>query len=140
MKKTITYLLSLKLILLTIMWLSSYTHYTSIGVDIDRKENSNITHKYYRVRWPGNGSIWLGGGNTQRASDPSKPFEPFDLAATFFYANPQRPEAKTTLNRWGFWYKSVQKPNQQMWIGIPSWLPVLIVILMLLNFKRKRAK
>ena len=123
MKRNITYLLSLKLILLTIMWLSSYTHYTSIGVDID--------HQYYRVRWPGNGSIWLGGGNTQRASDPTNPYEPFDLAATFFYANPRRPEAKTTFNRWGFWYKSIQKPNQQMWVGIPSWLPVFILFLIL---------
>jgi hypothetical protein len=115
------------------MWLSSYTHYTSIGIDADTRSQKNITHHYYRVRWPGNGSIWFGGGNTQRASDPSKPYEPFDLAATFFYANPVLPETNSGLNRWGFWHQYQNKPTlnptPESWIGIPSWLPVLFIVL-----------
>ncbi|MEE9444187.1 MAG: hypothetical protein V3V19_00840 [Cocleimonas sp.] len=135
MKKIFTVLLTLKLIVLTLMWLSSYTHYTSIGVDIDTQKDNNITHHFYRVRWPANGSIWFGGGNTQRSSDPSKHYEPFDLAATFFYANPQRPEVKSTLNAWGFWHQSAQKPNKQTWVGIPSWVPAIFILLIILNMK-----
>jgi len=129
----------LALLFFSIMFLSSYTHYTSIGIDVDTRQKENITHNYYRIRWPANGSVWLGGGKTQRASEPNKPYEPFDLAATLFYPNPEEnPVMKSALNRWGFWYKSSAIPNKQLWVGIPSWLPVLMLTFILIFIRRKR--
>jgi len=127
MRKTLNILFSLALLGTTLMWLTSYTHYTSIGIDADTRENALIAHHYYRVRWPGNGSIWFGGGISQRASDPARPYEPFDLAASFLHANPEKPTPRSTLNRLGFWKQNSPSPNLQYWLGIPAWLPVLIL-------------
>ena len=124
LKTLIDLLLAFMLLAATLMWLSSYTHYTSIGIDVDMRQDKQISHHYYRVRWPGNGSIWLGGGVSQRASDPDKPYEPFDLAATFLASNPEKPQATSMLNRFGFWYP---KTSQQWWVGVPSFMPVLLL-------------
>ncbi len=127
MRKPLNILLSLTLIATTLMWFTSYTHYTSFGIDADTRQDGLITHHYYRVRWPGNGSIWFGGGISQRASDPTRPYEPFDLAASFLHPNPQKPEPRTMLNRIGFWKHTSPAPNLQYWLGIPAWLPVLML-------------
>lgn len=119
------------------MWLTSYTHYTSIGIDVDTQKNEQITHHYYRVRWPGNGSVWLGGGISQRASNPNKPYEPFDLAATFLAANPEKPQPKSWLNRMGFWY---QKTSQQWWVGTPAFMPIVLLGVMLFGIKNFHSK
>lgn len=127
MKKKLTLLLTLTLLGTTLMWLTSYTHYTSIGIDIDTRHNQLIKHHYYRVRWPGNGSIWFGGGTSQRASDPNRPYEPFDLAASFLHTNPTKPEPHSILNYIGFWQHNSPSPNHQYWLGIPAWLPVFLL-------------
>jgi len=141
MKRIFSGLLFIALFGFILMWFTSYTHYTSIGIDVDTQENTQITHHYYRVRWPGNASIWFGGGISERASDPNNPYEPFDLAATFLSPNPEKPHAHTTLNRLGFWYQSIHKPNRQWWVGIPSFMPLLLIGLMLFSLKKiKRNK
>ena len=128
-------LLASALLFATLMCLTSYTHYTSIGIDVDTMKNQQITHRYYRVRWPGNGSIWLGGGLSHRASNPDSPYEPFDLAATFLASNPIKPQPNSRLNQIGFWYYT---PRQQGWIGIPSFLPILLIGLLLFYLIRHR--
>ena len=139
LKKALLALLLLGLLGSSVMWATSYTHYTSVGIDHDQRVNADneqqqthIQHSYYRVRWPGNGSIWLGGGKSLRPHDSPKPFEPFDLAATFMHPQPVLPPIDSSYNKAGFWFKSLTKPSRQIWLGVPSWLPV--VVLGLLSF------
>ena len=126
MSRLLTYLFSFALLGATLMWFTSYTHYTSIGIDADTKQNGLIAHHYYRARWPGNGSIWFGGGISQRASDPAHPYEPFDLAATFLYPDPQKPKAHSLWNRLGFWREYHSSPDIQYWLGIPAFIPIML--------------
>lgn len=118
--------------------LSSYSHYTSVGVDRDQYNNDHIRHSYYRVRWPGNGSFWLGGGTSNRPLNSSKPFEGFDLAATFLDSNPVLPVAESNYNKVGFWLRSMTHPSKQFWLGIPSWLPVLFLGLLFFLSRKKQ--
>ena len=134
-KKLLLSLMFLGFIGTAALWATSYTHYTSIGIDHDQhinnegsdSNNKNILHSYYRVRWPGNGSIWFGGGQSKRSINSPKPFEAFDLAATFLYPNPELPIIESAYNKAGFWLKNREKPSQQFWLGIPAWLPVVIL-------------
>ncbi|MEW6498581.1 MAG: hypothetical protein AB1589_39695 [Cyanobacteriota bacterium] len=119
-----------------VMWLFSYSFYTSLGVDSDRADASDVITAYYRIRWPGNGSFWIGGG-TYRHPGEGKRLDPFDLGGVFFQA-PQRPQPHSFWNRIGFWLIPIiledgtngsieSTPSQwQFWIGVPSWLPMLL--------------
>lgn len=140
-KKLLLSLLLLGFIGTAALWATSYTHYTSVGIDHDQhvnnEANKSILHSYYRVRWPGNGSIWFGGGQSKRPIDSPKPFEAFDLAATFLYPNPELPIIESAYNKAGFWLKSIEKPSKQFWLGLPAWLPFVILgFLSLLLWRR----
>jgi len=145
-KKLLLSLFILAFIGTAALWATSYTHYTSLGIDHDQyinnvtsdDNNKNILHSYYRVRWPGNGSIWFGGGQSERPLNSPKPFETFDLAATFLYHNPELPPVESTYNKVGFWLKTMEKPSKQFWLGIPAWLPVFISGLLSIVLWRKR--
>ncbi|MEP0834542.1 hypothetical protein NDI48_25600 [Microcoleus sp. AS-A8] len=117
-----SFLLSLTFVM---MWLFSYRFYTSLGVDTDRADGSDVITGYYRIRWPGNGSFWIGGG-AYRHPDEGKPLQAFDLGGVFFQP-PPRSQPHSFWNRVGFWLKRESELNQwQFWIGVPSWLPVLL--------------
>jgi hypothetical protein len=111
---------------LTGMWLSSYSFYTSLGVDTERVEGAMVRSAYYRVRWPGDGSFRVGGSALDRPHS-AQPVEPFDLGGTFFQPA-RRPVPRSFWNRVGFWW--VDEPERRdgeplrwtWWIGIPSWL------------------
>ncbi|MEZ5477135.1 MAG: hypothetical protein R3E95_06520 [Thiolinea sp.] len=53
----------------TLMWLSSYTHYTSLGLDHDRYRGQAVEHAYYRIHWNGHGEFWAGFGTQLRPQD-----------------------------------------------------------------------
>lgn len=121
------------------MSLVSWSLYTSYGVDLEADEGDVVRCTYYRVRWPGNGGIWLGGGAHQRRPQ-QKPFQSFDPAASAFH--PLRgyriPEPTNVWNRLGFWWiaEPATDPSNRasrprllwgFWVGVPSWLPVLLV-------------
>ena len=146
-RKLLLSLIFFSFIVATALWATSYTHYTSVGIDhdqhVDTRNNDkasdkSIIHFYYRVRWPGNGSIWFGGGQSRRPHDSPKPFETFDLAATFLYPNPVLPTIESSYNKVGFWLKTMEKPSEQFWLGIPACLPVLILGLLSIALWRKR--
>ncbi len=128
----VSFLLSLTFL---VMWLFSYEFYTSLGIDMDRTDGSYVMSTNYRIRWPGNGSFWIG-TYAYRHPPEGKPLEPFDLGGRFFQA-PRRPPPQSFWNRIGFWSirsipddstgKTESAINQwQRWIGVPSWLPVLL--------------
>jgi hypothetical protein len=103
---------------------------------MDRYSETGVEYHYYRLNWPGNGSLLIGNGHSLRPANDQKPLAFFDLAGVFFqpvYRQP--PVATSRLNHIGFWY--INLPGQQFWLGIPAWLPVLLIIFLLLIIRRK---
>ncbi len=133
-----------------IMWPFSYGFYTSFGVDTDRADGAYVMSAYYRIRWPGNGSVWIGGGAFRHPFE-GKPLEPFDLGGSFFLA-PRRPPPQSIWNRMGFWLlpivsddrpngKTQSTANQwQFWIGVPSWLPVFLTGVLPVEWWKKKTR
>lgn len=122
-----------------IMWLTSYFYYTSIGIDSEyvdhqQDESSNLGNNYYRVRWPGNGSLWIGGGRDYSRLEIGKTPQRFDLAGTFFQS-PRRLESKSVFNMLGFWWIN---ENRQTWIGVPAGLPAILLGLWIFRCIRSR--
>lgn len=58
--------------------------YTSLGLDVETAVGSQVECVFYRVRWPGDGSIMIG-----RIDEPLRPYrhplERFDLGGVFFH-------------------------------------------------------
>lgn len=127
--KLLIFIIVLLLVPSTILWLSSYTHHTGVGVDHDFEKDGEVTHTIYRLSWTGHGSIWVGYSNIEKKT---KTLEKFDPAAVFFKpTNKPLPASASQWNRAGFWYINSGAPKNALWIGIPSWLPVLALLLLL---------
>ena len=121
-----------------IMWPIGHFRYTSIGLDRETEmDDHRVQMDYYRVRWPGNGDIWIGGGAHSRPMT-AQPLEPFDPASTFFIDRHPVPEPKSIWNRWGWWYFPAPKTDPSdappgaplvwgWWVGVPGWLPALVL-------------
>lgn len=134
--RSIRLILKLLFLFFIILWLSSYFRHSAIGVDIDRYSTAGIEYHYYRMNWPGNGSILIGKGHSLRSAGYQKPLAFFDLAGVFFQpVYRQLPVAASSMNHIGFWY--INLPEQQFWLGIPAWLPVLIIGFILLVIRKR---
>lgn len=154
MRRLFGLLLSLATLWLLVMTALSWSFYTSYGVDLETHEGDRVRCSYYRVRWPGNGGIWFGGGAHYRRTT-SKPFVSFDPAASAFHDVRWHrvPEPITFWNRLGFWWivDSPTDPSNPhpvprllwgFWLGVPAWLPVLVALLWLARYcgvRRDRA-
>lgn len=111
--------------------------YSAIGFEVDTVVEGVIRQDLYRVRWPGNGSVWVGVGRYHLPLD-TKPVEAFDLNAVFFIPPPPRPVAQSAWNRWGFWRVSRVSPaelpllsrSRESWWGMPGWLPGVGLLLL----------
>lgn len=112
-----------------VMALSSYTHYSTIGLDNEQVQGSQVQYRYYRLWWPGNGALLIGWGESLQAYDPKKKYDLLDPAATFFRAPHKQPPIQSIWNRLGFWW--VNQPNpRQVWLGVPALLPALLLVVM----------
>ena len=137
MRKTIGRLLILCFVITTLLSISSYTRHSSLGIDHDFEEQDRILHKYYRLNWTGYGSILIGYGSQWRNKDSGMAFEKFDPASSFLKPAETSAERDTLWKRLGFWFVKSDIPAPMLWLGIPSWLPVIILFLLLLfYFKR----
>lgn len=136
MRKTINLLLSLLLLVTALLSISSYTHHSSIGVDHDFEQQDRVLHKYYRVNWTGYGSILIGYGSQWRHKDVARPLEKFDLASSFLKPAEVPAERDSFWKRMGFWFVCSASPAPIFWIGVPGWLPVLFLTLLLLIYLR----
>ena len=135
MKKLFNLMLGFALMIFTLFWLSSYAHYyNTLGVDSEQQKGEFVDYHYYRFWWPGNGSLLIGRGITTKKYDANVHYDSFDLGAAFFRPKYKKLEAKTLWNRVGFWYVSSAR---QVWIGVPAWLPVLMILGYFLYLKRK---
>ncbi|MCY1074324.1 hypothetical protein [Archangium lansingense] len=118
-----------------VMWPFSYGFYTSFGIDMDRVQEGSRVRSHHRLRWPGDGSFWMGGEAFWLPD--SEPVDPFDLGGAFFQA-PRRPKQRSAWNKVGFWLFRGEHPKptvpvqaatyaRSFWVGVPSWLPPLLL-------------
>jgi hypothetical protein len=117
------------------LWIAGHYRYTTFGPDKNEMRGEQAYTTYYRVRWPGDGSMWLGyAGQPHEINKDSH--KEWDLGGTFF-APPTLIEPKTDWQRAGFWnvpnvendpFEPLRYPgaDESKWIGMPGWLPVLI--------------
>jgi hypothetical protein len=113
------------------MWIASHWTYTSLGIDRDVLEpGGTVLSRYWRVRWPGDGSLWIGGGWWREPSSPSRQIDSFDLGGVFFKPS-RRPEAQSAWNRIGFWQVGFEENQRhgERWVGVPGWLPPVLLLL-----------
>ena len=119
------------------MFAFSYSYLNNLGLDEENKSGKDTIQTYYRIAWPGNGSFIIGFLSRYKI-DFSEPFERYDLGGSFF-DRPWRPPVRSIWNKVGFWYINNHGSNfiKQIWIGIPSWLPVLFFGSIAVVFKIK---
>ncbi|PWQ93952.1 hypothetical protein [Leucothrix arctica] len=128
------------LLVFTVLWLSSYTHHSAIGIDHDQQVESGVLHYYYRLNWTGHGSVWVGYGSHQTSANPNRKLEKLDPASALLKPVKPLPDSATVWNRLGFWYINSAKPTPIFWVGVPSWIPILLpLFLILLGKHRKRS-
>ena len=113
-------------VLFALMFVFSYSYLNNLGLDEEKKNGQNIIQTFYRIQWPGNGSFLIGFISRYK-QDFSEPFERYDLGGAFF-ERPWKEAVQSIWNKTGFWYINDQgsKFLQEIWIGVPSWLPVLV--------------
>lgn len=128
----------LSLVVLSILWLFSYTHHTTIGIDSETVYADQVRYHYYRLWWPGNGAMLVGHGITWQAYQAQRHYDRFDLAAAFLHPKYREPTPQSNWNRWGFWWIQ-QKDPQQVWIGIPAYLPVLVLAMLIGGLAARRS-
>jgi hypothetical protein len=80
-KNLLTYTTTLILSLLLLTWPLAW-RYTSVGIDLETPHGDTVDCTFYRVRWPGDGSIMIGRIDRSRAVG-KKALEPFDLGGVF---------------------------------------------------------
>jgi hypothetical protein len=120
-----------------VLWLAGLGYYTSVGWDTERAVGGYVWQDYYRIRWPGNGGLWVGAGGHRRTLSRG-PVRPFDPASTFFDRPRWLPEAETAWNRFGWWWLEAPAVDPSdgpggarlvwgWWVGVPGWLPAVVL-------------
>ncbi len=115
-------------LLLTLPWTGLYT---SVGVDVERVDAGVLHGTYYRLRWPGDGSIALARLDEERAAvDGEAPA--VDLGAAFLQPAPEL-APQTPWQQAGFWcvdadakrgpVPAVVAGSTRAWlVGVPQWV------------------
>jgi hypothetical protein len=137
-------------VIFLVLWPVGFRYYSTVGIDRDRRDSdASVCCRYYRVRWPGDGSLHIGGGVSHYRFG-SKAVEPFDWGGRFFQA-PRRDVPRSFFNRLGFWWiqkqyddawtvkdASLTKPSE-LWIGVPGFLPGILFAFLFLLCRRRIA-
>jgi hypothetical protein len=139
----------LVLVLLLLVWPLTF-RYTSVGVDVEASHGAQVDQKFYRLRWPGNGSLLVGRIDEHRAASTGK-VQGVDLGGDFLRP-PRRIEPRSTWNRLGFWWihadvEGGDRPTDaaphadRVWLlGVPHWLLVVLAAAAVLRGRRRPAR
>ena len=98
-KNFVTYSATFILALLLFTWPLAW-RYTSVGIDLETPHGDTVDCVFYRVRWPGDGSVMIGRIDRSRAAG-KKVLEPFDLGGVFLTSGRSLP-ADNVWQRLGF--------------------------------------
>lgn len=121
-------LLQLAFVLFTLFWLTSYSYYNTFGIDSEQYHQEQVEHHYYRFWWPGNGALLIGKSIILHPYDANKTYQAFDLGAAFFRQPSDKVKAYDLWSKVGFYYINLNTPIRQVWIGVPAWFPVLLIV------------
>jgi hypothetical protein len=136
---------SLAFVTLVMSLACSYRH-ASVGLDLEEKNPPMVLATYYRINWPGNGTLMLG-GSSNRFSGDKHSFQAYDLAGTF-----NKPPDGEIPHFLGFGYANKQWEDDynmahsdapklwSRWLCIPAFLPTLIFGLSAFFLARKSSK
>jgi hypothetical protein len=134
------------LVVLLLLWPLTF-RYSSVGVDVTSRQGTTSQTTFYRLRWPGNGSAFLGlirqvQGHEQAAG--------IDLGGDVLKRAHHVP-VQSTWNRLGFYWVDFDKvrddppppiasdANRVRAVGFPHWLLVLMALcLAVWRFVRRR--
>ncbi len=147
MKEAVDHVFIALFVVFVSMWFSSYSYYNSWGLDADTWGEHGIVSAHYRIRWPGEGSFWVGWASREYPARDRTPAWP-DLGGVFF-GPPEIPGTRSPWNRYGFWWidytwEHLRSPvlfrRREFWLGVPAWLPALgIALLAIVWHGRKSA-
>ena len=123
------------LVVLLVAWPLTY-RYTSVGLDLESSRGQSVDQTFYRVRWPGNGSVLVGRIDEHRDASSGR-VQQLDLGADVL--KKARPiETHSTWNRLGFWWihadvaggdpptDAAPHADRVWFVGVPHWLLVLL--------------
>ena len=122
-------------VMVTITALSSYFAYTTAGLDFEVETPTEVEVTYYRFRWDDGAT--RAGRAVQAVGRPDHALDWFDPGGTLL-DRPTRPEHPHWWNRLGFWWitRATDDPHVPLrypgakaseWVGVPSWLVVVVV-------------
>ena len=100
MSRLLKYLSAIIFLFLSLMWLQSYTFYNSVGVDLSYPSKGGFITMHYRMRWPGNGALWVDKIAREYIPKSNSKME-LELGGAIFQP-PAGPEIKTIWQRLGF--------------------------------------
>jgi hypothetical protein len=134
--------------ILLVLWPLSH-RYTSLGLDLEQPEaNARVRCTFYRLRWPGDGSVCVCRLVEHRAAD-AKPLERFDLGGRFFKP-PKETRPASIWNPFGFWWITDPKApaaaapamapgaSEVFLVGVPHWLLVVLSLSVSIRTARRR--
>ena len=129
--KSYTVFLHLISLLYAVMFLTNLDCYTSIGIDLS---HGNSAETHLRIRWPGNGSFWIGW-----AIFPTNHTHRYIDLAGAFWQPPQAPP-QTAWQMAGFWYinEHPAQNTQRHFVGIPNWLPFVGMLCLIIKYRQQK--
>jgi hypothetical protein len=105
---------------------ASYRTYTSIGLDSERVDGDAWRYTYVRLRWPGDGSFFVG-RERQRIPPLSRDPQRLDPAARFFQPARPHPAKRGAFCLLGEPWDA--GATGALWVGMPSVAPFLLAAL-----------
>jgi hypothetical protein len=132
--------------LAALVWWPLGCRYTSFGLDLECERDGRVDCTFYRLRWPGDGSVALAWIAEHRAV-ASGPLEPFDLGASFLQPAPDlRPDG--FWQRHGFWWVAVEPgagpappivagADRALLVGVPHWAVVVVLLVAAASLQRR---
>lgn len=111
--------------------------YTSVGCEFEEPAGTMVRGTYWRVRWPGDGSVVLACIVEHRPAEAGG-LQPFDLGGVFL-RRAQPIAAEGWWQRHGFWWVRVREDapkvppivagaDRAMLAGVPHWLLTLVLL------------
>ncbi len=123
------------LVAASVMAVSSYFAYTTIGFDFETDNGQGVDARYDRLRWD-DGCTWIGMA-VQPCGRPKRPLDWFDPGGSIL-ERPRRPVHPHWWNDFGFWRVTSPADDPYVptsyigakassWWACPSWLVLLVL-------------
>lgn len=110
----------------------AYFRYSTVGLDTDRLTDYGIRHRYYRLRWPGDGTVRFGGGIIDYTLD-EEDLDPIDPVGRLL-ETPKLDRHRPARQGFGYWHgaerydQPVGRDMGARWISLPAWLPGILLL------------